>query len=327
MWNARWSVPVALAAALAACGDDTSDGTGSGGGGGSSSTGTAQGGGDTSTTTGSGSGGGDGGGGTTSTTGAGGGGTGGGDAAWTTLLSGEWELGAGEEITSAILTMTAERDIVVGAIRPIAPLGTHHTVLALNGFSPGDYVYASGVDTNELVFPEGVGLRIPAGSEVVLQLHLFNPTPGALAGTSGIEIVELADEEVQEEAEIILPGPMDLAIPPLGEHTRSSTCVVDTPQTLFALFPHMHQLGSHFRTTLTVGGEDVTIHDAPYEFEHQPFLAFDPIALAPGDAIETECTWNNTTNETVYWGESSEAEMCFAILYRWPAQAGGGFCP
>jgi len=132
---------------------------------------------------------------------------------------------------------------------------------------------------------------------------------------------------VEQKAEIILPGPVDLAIPPNGEHTQASTCVVTAPQTLFALFPHMHQLGSHFRTALTVGGEEIVLHDAPYEFEHQPFLAFEPIALEPGDTIETACTWNNTTNETVYWGESSEAEMCFSILYRWPAQEGGGFCP
>ena len=324
MASGRWSGLVAVVMAAAACGDDA-DGSGAGGGcGGGAATGAAQGGGDAATT---GSGGGEGGGATATTTGAGGEGTGGGDAAWTTLLSGDWELAAGEEITSAILTMTAERDIVVGAIRPIAPLGTHHTVLALNGFSPDDYIYASGVDTNELVFPAGVGLRIPAGTDVVLQLHLFNPTPGAITGTSGIEIVELDEGELEQEADIILPGPMDLEIPPLGEHSQSSTCVVNTPQTLFALFPHMHQLGSHFRTTVTVSGEEVVVHDAPYEFEHQPFLALEPVALEPGDAIETTCTWNNTTNQTVFWGESSEAEMCFSILYRWPAQEGGGFCP
>lgn len=312
-----------VALATASCGDDA---TGSGGGastgdGGSGATGgpsTSDGVGGAAST-GAGPGGGD----AAASTGAGGG-----DALdWTPLLTGEWQLDTGEEITSQFFTITAERDILVGAIRPIAPLGTHHTVLALGGFTTGNYIYASGVDTNELVFPEGVGLRIPAGEDVVLQLHIYNPTPGPLTGTSGIEIVELTEDDVVNEAEIFLPGPLDLSIPPQQEHTRSGTCTVSAPQTLFALFPHMHQLGTHFRTTVSVGGEEITLHDAPYEFEHQPFFAFDPIELAPGDSIETECTWINPGEQTVGWGESSDSEMCFSILYRWPVLPGEGFCP
>src|SRR5690606_27070124 len=123
--------------------------------------------------------------GTSTGQGAGGSGSGGGEPGdWTPLITGEWALGTGEEITSGMFSITAERDIFVGAIRPIAPIGTHHTVLALGGFATGNYIYASGVDTNALVFPEGVGLRIPAGEEVVLQLHIYNPTPGPLNGVS-----------------------------------------------------------------------------------------------------------------------------------------------
>ena len=50
------------------------------------------------------------------------------------------------------------------------------------------------------------------------------------------------------------------------------------------------------------------------------------ITLNPGDTIDTECTWNNTTPLTIGWGESSTTEMCFSILYRYPAQADQGFC-
>jgi hypothetical protein len=248
------------------------------------------------------------------------------EGTWVPIITGEWELGPGQEITSAFYQTSFDHDIYVGAIRPIAPPGTHHTVMALNGFGTGQYVYASGVDTNAVVFPEGVGFKIPANELVILQLHIFNPSPDPLSGISGIEVIELAAEDVEIEADLFLPGPTDLAIPAHQEHTQSGTCVIDTPQTVFALFPHMHQLGSHFKTTLHVAGEPIVIHDQAYEFEHQPFLTFDPIALGAGDSIETECTWNNTTDLEVHWGESSEAEMCFSILFRWPAQAGESFC-
>lgn len=321
-----WLVSAAaVALASVGCGDDSSGSEGSGGAaatsGGTEATGptsgTAQGGGSGE------------GGGATGSTGQGSGSTGSGGGTpgnWTALITGEWELGTGEEITSGIFGFVPDRDIFVGAIRPIAPEGTHHTILALGDLGAGNYIYASGVDTNELIFPEGVGLRIPAGQEVILQLHVYNPTPGPLGGVSGIEIIELTEAEVTDEAEIFLPGPVALEIPPQQETTQTGRCTVNGEQNVFALFPHMHKLGTHFKTTLTLGGEETVLHDEPYEFEHQPFLSFEPIAMQPGDTIETSCTWNNTTNQEVSFGESSESEMCFSIMYRWPVQQDQGFC-
>lgn len=90
------------------------------------------------------------------------------------------------------------------------------------------------------------------------------------------------------------------------------------PYTLIALFPHMHQLGTHMKTTIHTGGVDRVIHDAPYAFDHQAVIPLESIPLAVGDKITTECTWNNTTAQTITYGESSTTEMCYSILYRYP---------
>jgi hypothetical protein len=293
---------------IGACGDDTATGGGAVGGG-------AAGGGDT------------GGSGPTAGNAEGGSGEGGGaNAQWETLVTGDWTLEPGGEVTSDLHSVVITEDIFVGAIRPIAPQGTHHTVLAIGDFSAGNILYASGVDTNALEFPPGVGLRLRAGDNVVLQLHIFNPSQETISGQSGIEIIKIAPEDVQQEADIYLPGPLDLNIPPNSSYTQTGTCNVGAEQTVFAVFPHMHQLGSHFKTTLNVGGEDMVIHDDDYDFNHQAFIPFDPITLSPGDSITTECTWNNTTSQTIGWGESSTTEMCFSIMYRYPAQDDAGFC-
>ena len=246
---------------------------------------------------------------------------------WTTIITGEWELGPGTENTSDIHTLMLDRDVYVGGIRPIAPLGTHHTVLAVGGLDAGQIIYASGVGTNELLFPPGVGLKLSTGDTLVLQLHLFNVSTQSLTGTSGIEVVEVAPQEITDEANLYLPGPMDFSIPPNQTYSHSGTCTVTAPQTLFAIFPHMHQLGAHFKTTLNIGGEGSTLHDGDYAFEDQAFIPFDAIQVQPGDTITTECTWNNNTAQEVGWGESSTTEMCFSILYRYPAQPDSqGFC-
>jgi hypothetical protein len=278
-------------------------------------------------TSGSGSGAGGPGSGTTTTSTTGSGGSAGG-AVWTPIITAEWQLDPLSENTSDVHSEALTRDIFVGGIRPIAPLGTHHTVLALNGLDAGQIIYASGVGTNAIMFPPGVGLRLSAGETLILQLHLFNTSTDILTGTSGIEVVEIAPEDIVDEANLFLPGPLDFSIPPNQSYTHSGTCTINAAQNLFAIFPHMHQLGTHFTATLTVGGNTQTLHDGDYAFGDQAFIPFDPIAVQPGDSVTTTCTWNNNTTQTVGWGESSTTEMCFAILYRYPAQpsSGFGFC-
>lgn len=244
---------------------------------------------------------------------------------WSTLTEVAWTLGPGDEDTAYPHTFTLDRDIYVGGIRPIAPLGTHHTVLYRGGGSFNNMIYASGVGTGELLFPEGAGLKLESGETLRLELHIFNASPSELEGTSGVEIVEVPEEDVVNEVDLFLPGPFEFTLDP-GEVTEATdVCTITQAQTFFALFPHMHQLGTHFKTTVTTSAGTLTLHDDDYVFEGQAFTPFTPLPVEPGDTITTTCTWNNTTSETVGWGESSNAEMCFSILYRWPA-LGNGLC-
>lgn len=236
---------------------------------------------------------------------------------WTPLIQKGWQLAPGGEKTSDLQIDTTDREIVIGGLRPLAPLGTHHTLL-FKGASGANAIYASGVGTGELIFPPGTAMKLAKGQLIGLQLHVFNQTDGMLSGTSGIEMMEVDPATVTDEVDMFLPGPQDLSLAPNAESTASGTCTVKSNYKVFALFPHMHQLGRHLKTTLTVGGVDQVLHDEIYEFEHQDVLSFAPIQLTTGDKVKTDCTFMNTTDQTVTWGESSTTEMCFSILYRFP---------
>lgn len=245
---------------------------------------------------------------------------------WQPLVSSTWTLQPGEEKTSQLAVTSVDQDLAVTAIRPIAPPGTHHTLLAAGdaSLSNTNIIYASGVGTPEIAFPDGVALSLRAGSLLGLQLHIYNNTDAPLSGTSGIEVKTMDPAAVQHEVDLFLPGPKDLTIPP-GTSTVSGTCTVTSDQTVFGLFPHMHQYGAHLKTTLTVGGTTMVLHDDAYSFEHQQIAMFAPIQLHAGDTITTECTWNNTTAATLHYGESSDTEMCYSILFRYPDD-GREFC-
>ena len=107
---------------------------------------------------------------------------------WRTLLEGAWELPAGQEGYRCVrLTMT--EDTYIKEFQPIAPPGTHHTLLSVNetptgpdGISPcsgGDNglvtLLGSGAGENYSAgaLPEGVAYKIAKGSQLNLNLHIF----------------------------------------------------------------------------------------------------------------------------------------------------------
>ena len=88
----------------------------------------------------------------------------------------------------------------------------------------------------------------------------------------------------------------------------------------------MHQLGVHMRVTAhSAGGGEQVIHDASFDFTHQLVYPIEQVELAAGDWLSIECTYDNTTGSTVFWGDSSLSEMCFVNVGRYPA-TGGSFC-
>jgi hypothetical protein len=264
-------------------------------------------------------------------------------AGWQELVGADWQLEAGKEGYFCASKVIHEKTFV-GAFRPIAPVGTHHTLLSYGPAEPGEtdrssfacdflnekpnWIFASGVGTDELILPEGVGMVLDPGTVLHINLHLFNTGDQQLTGHSGIEVKTLAAGAVQHEADIVLAGTLDITIPKGLTTSVAGECAVDRDQTIFALFPHMHQLGRHLKTEVRHAGQTSVLWDGDYRFDQQPFFNFDPVSLQAGDAIDTTCTYdyfptNPDAPDEVNFGESSTTEMCFSILMRYPRAAPG----
>ena len=71
------------------------------------------------------------------------------------------------------------------------------------------------------------------------------------------------------------------------------------------------------------------LHDGPYDFDRQTIHPIEAIELRAGDTIDIECRYDNYTDSTVRFGDSSLAEMCFLGLFRYPAATSSRsiFCP
>jgi hypothetical protein len=249
-------------------------------------------------------------------------------SAYQTLIEASWSLQPGDE-GYFCATRTLDEDLYVSAIRPVAPDGTHHTVVSIEppdgpdnpGFDCGvefGQFYASGVGTGPLVLPEGVGLIAQKGQQVRLNLHLYNAGDNVLTGRSGIEIIAMAKADVVHEARIGIAGPMQLTIPGTGEPVEiAGEQPAQAGRTAVALFPHMHQTGTHFKTEVLRGEQVLTLWDREYQFESQEFELIEPFTFQAGDMVRTTCTYVNTTGNTIHWGDSSDAEMCFTVFMQY----------
>jgi hypothetical protein len=252
---------------------------------------------------------------------------------YTRIIEGSWTLQPGTEQSNLCVKKEITEDMYISAIRPIHPPGSHHTLLTLGDASddcrssvPGGFLYAAGVGSQGLTLPKGVALKLPAGKTLDLSLHIYNTSNDVLTGTSGMEVVTMDPEDVVYESDSVLAGPLSFTIPANQVTTISNECQLTADQSAYALFPHMHQLGTHLKTTITSGGVANVLHDAAYQFNEQLQLPLDPILqLHAGDKIKTECTYQNNTSKVVTFGESSDTEMCFSVLFRYPKQ-GSSVC-
>lgn len=261
-------------------------------------------------------------------------------AGYTRLIGGTWNLNPGQKDTYVCVRFTVPTDTYITNIIAQAPTGTHHTVLSISDGSTqgpdGKYncnvselgmvmLYASGVGTSPLDFPTDVSVKVAAGTQVHLNLHLFNASDNALGGESAIWIKSQATA-TPTLAEMVFAGKIAFSLAPNNTNTNIvGGCNNTRNFSMFAVWPHMHQLANHSKFEIIRGSNPpMVIHDMPYSFSEQNYYKQSPIVqVMNGDQIRVTCTFLNNTGQTVTFGDSSNKEMCFVGMYRYPAANAG----
>lgn len=260
---------------------------------------------------------------------------------YTRLIGRTWSIpsGVGGQDVYRCVRVTVPQDMYITSIMAQAPVGTHHTVLSIMSGTDGEQncsagtgtlntvmLYASGVGTSPLNFPTDVGIKIAAGTQIHLNLHLYNGGDQTLSGDSAI-LVKAQPTPPPMLAEMVFAGTYNFTIPKGGQpYTKTTTCSANSSYRLFAVWPHMHQLANHQKVELIQGGTPTVLHDLTYDFEEQKYYMKTPeVQVQQGNQIRVSCTWVNNTGADVGFGDSSNQEMCFTGLYRYPATNSGIF--
>ncbi len=181
-----------------------------------------------------------------------------------------------------------------------------------------------------LVLPDVAGFPEEVGTvHWIVQLHYNNVHN--LSGekdNSGFDICT-TDKLRANDAGILAPGSVNFSIPARATCgvTRSYTLPSSfkTPINFFNASPHMHTHGTAMKTTKTSGGATEDIFNQPnFTFENQANFPISKTAKA-GDKLTNTCTFKNTGDTTVRFGENTADEMCFDFLAYYPENKGVGW--
>lgn len=250
------------------------------------------------------------------------------------LTSGEYTVPSGTEKYFCFTFRSPADEKAITRVQPIQGDVVHHVALfqTTTPEPEGTFecpeivrvnwqpIWAGGAGASPLDLPEGVGFKIAPNTQYLVQYHLNNPTDQDVTERSAINLTYAPDASTITAAGLWGMGSFNLSIPAGAvDFQQVSECTVDRELNVFAIFPHMHRLGNWASVdtgaTMDVAAE--VYRKDPWVFGDQPM---DPVQLTiqPGDYLRATCSWDNPGASPVVFGESSDDEMCFVVLFYYP---------
>jgi peroxiredoxin len=205
--------------------------------------------------------------------------------------------------------------IIIYLFEPNRPGDPRDRLTHFCGYAPGDA---------PSVFPEGTAKRIPAGADLMFQVH-YTPTGKIRTDRSRVGFIFSKTKPTREaftlgiaNADLILPaGAGDVEI------RSSKELPIDVR--VLSFMPHMHLRGKDFLYTFTKpGGSPETVLSVPaFDFAWQTYYVLEnPIELPKGSVIDCLAHFDNSdsnpynpdSTKMVRWGEQTFEEMMIGYL-------------
>lgn len=170
----------------------------------------------------------------------------------------------------------------------------------------------------------GAALLLPGGSDIILEVHFYNPTTDAIPERAHVDFFVADSHEFPVNALSLTPGSNKLSVAPHSEQTVSFECIgPPKDRDVVSLGSHSHAHNVAFAISLdgTERYRSTTWTDPVLElFGPREFL------IESGSRVGWSCTIQNTTEKTLSWGATVQtSEMCnVQALAVGPAWSCGG---
>ena len=188
---------------------------------------------------------------------------------------------------------------------------TEEDAFGIGGWAPGAEPYS---------LPEGVGLWLPRGGDIVLEIH-YQLNGKATIDQSRIGFY-FADRPTPEYIDGLLIGTQDLNIPPGDRaYVRHISMNVPVGFRLVDAMPHMHYIGSKARMVVTFpdGRRHSVFGIEDWALRWQNIYSLrTPLHIPVGSRLDAWFVWDNSAGnfdnpfdppQPIRWGWKSEEEM------------------
>ncbi|HKD92989.1 MAG TPA: hypothetical protein VKB56_13845 [Terriglobales bacterium] len=243
---------------------------------------------------------------------------------------------------------TEDRWVEMSEVRPTARANVHHAVVYIRPpdsnwlrkapvgvpFTAGDLpdpesrLQAHGTDSDMLLvyapgsapdeWPRGMAKFIPAGSDLVFQMH-YVTTGQAVADQASVGMVFAKERPAQRVITLQLTN-HGLLIPPGADNFEvDAQGTLPNDCTLLSLFPHMHLRGKRFEYDIVhADGSREPLLRVNYHFHWQlSYKLAEPRHLAAGTRLQARAWYDNSEKnphnpdptKLVRWGDQTSDEM------------------
>jgi hypothetical protein len=229
--------------------------------------------------------------------------------------------------------LTEDKWIQAIEFRPSNRAAVHHIIASAQpaGFAPNDErtpgrVGLGGITPNTpgFVYPPGVARKLPANSDIILQMH-YTTNGAASTDRTSVAVIYAKEPPRQTFGGGMIMNAM-FAIPPGADnHEVKGSLTLQRDTLVVGLMPHMHMRGKDMTyVAYYPDGRSETLLSVPkYLFDWQiQYELAQPKPLPKGTRIEVTAHFDNSPKnpynpdptQTVRWGDQTWEEMMIGFI-------------
>jgi len=176
-------------------------------------------------------------------------------------------------------------------------------------------MFAAGASTAELELPADSSYQFKKGDQILIQLHLLNNTDKKVSARARIDMRKTQKVDAKPVGLYVF-GTSSFKLPPQQTTDVVNDCTMKDDIEVFAVLPHMHFLGN--KLVFEVGDSTSALTESfrreEWSFDDQRVEPHE-LVLKSGTETRVTCTFDNTTDKEVTYGESSFTEMCVLATF------------
>ena len=184
------------------------------------------------------------------------------------------------------------------------------------GLTFGAFTFTAQAHQVTQTYPATVGATIPANTGFNMMVHYLNTGTTTITSHVALTMYVAKPNVVTNHAGVIFLNNAGITIQPNSTQTATSSYTLPQNVSIMYADSHMHNLATNFVATY---GNNQTLFQTTEWQEPAALVYSPPLQLSAGTTITWSCTYNNTTSNTLTFGESAlKNVMCISTNIYYP---------